>query len=372
MDFDTMDIDTLLLPLTPDEPCGISLLYEAEHDDIGSARWEDDAAAPRREWAINLKKANWKEVIHLSEAALTRRSKDLQVAAWLGEAWIATDGVAGALRALGLLNGLCEQFWDQVHPLPRDGDYEYRTGPLNWADKYWSDALLMRVPLVAGTGPDARSFTLLEWNQALAVEANMVKDKDARKKAEAAGLATWELIVENLAGMPLAALARTLALVRAARAAAESFNAFLEPRVPKPGARMSKLELRLGELDDVLARCQTMHPAYVAPAEAQAEALDTTVTPTEEQPMPDPSAVPLPPSAPANTAAAPSGRAEAYQKLRDIADYLATIEPHSPVPSLIRRAVELGGLSFDQLMAELMRNNGELQKILCRDAASSA
>lgn len=359
-----MDLDTLLLPLSVEEPCGISLLYEAEHDDIGSARWEDDAAAPRREWAINLKKANWKEVIHLSETALTRRSKDLQVAAWLGEAWIATDGMAGAVRALSLINGLCEQFWDQIHPLPREGDYEYRTGPLNWADKYWSDALLMRLPLVVGTGPEARSFTLLEWNEALAVEASVVKDKDARKKAEAAGLATWERINDNLAGMPLAALARTVTLVRSARAALESFNAFLEPRVPKPGARMSKLERRLAELDVVLTRCQTLHPAYVAPAPA---AVELTVAPTEEQPMPDPITVTTAPAAP--PAAAPSGRAEAYQRLRDIADYLATIEPHSPVPALIRRAVELGGLSFDQLMAELMRNNGELQKLLCRDVA---
>lgn len=58
---------------------------------------------------------------------------------------------------------------------------------------------------------------------------------------------------------------------------------------------MSKLELRLAEPDDVLAHCR-------------------------------------------------SGRAEAYQKLRDLADYRATNEPHSPVSALIRRAFELVGM----------------------------
>jgi type VI secretion system protein ImpA len=49
-----------------------------------------------------------------------------------------------------------------------------------------------------------------------------------------------------------------------------------------------------------------------------------------------------------------------------IADYLAKADPHSPVPSLIRRAVSWGKMPFDQLLDELTNNNNEMQKLLVR------
>lgn len=345
-----MDLDTLLLPVSQAEPCGIALLHESEYDDIGSARLEDDPSLPRGVWTSELKKANWKEVVHLCEAALTKRSKDLQVAAWLGEAWIAQEGIQGGLRAMRLMSGLCQRYWEDVHPRPREADFDFRTAPLNWADEYWSRAILMRIVLVAGGGPDGRSYTLAQWNEALRVEADAVKNKGARKAAEAAGTPTYAAIMANLAGMALASVNATLGEVRAWRDELAAFNALIEPLLPPPGARMGKLENRLAALDDVLQRCLEQHPAYVAP-----------------QPEPAPPEVAVAPgAAPAEPALALSGRNDAYQQLEQIAAYLAKIEPHSPVPSLIRRAVEWGHMPFDQLMDELMHNNAELHKVLWR------
>jgi type VI secretion system ImpA/VasJ family protein len=50
----------------------------------------------------------------------------------------------------------------------------------------------------------------------------------------------------------------------------------------------------------------------------------------------------------------PRGRAEAYQQLSEIADYLMKIEPHSPTPYLIRRAVSWGEMSLAELLKELV------------------
>jgi type VI secretion system protein ImpA len=44
-----------------------------------------------------------------------------------------------------------------------------------------------------------------------------------------------------------------------------------------------------------------------------------------------------------------------YQRLTEAADVLAQLEPHSPVPYLIRKAVEFGSLPFPQLMRALIR-----------------
>jgi type VI secretion system ImpA/VasJ family protein len=50
-------------------------------------------------------------------------------------------------------------------------------------------------------------------------------------------------------------------------------------------------------------------------------------------------------------------RAEAYQLLSEIADYLAKIEPHSPTPYLVRRAVVWGEMSLADLLKELVGDN---------------
>jgi type VI secretion system ImpA/VasJ family protein len=50
-------------------------------------------------------------------------------------------------------------------------------------------------------------------------------------------------------------------------------------------------------------------------------------------------------------------RAEAYQQLSEIADYLNKIEPHSPTPYLIRRAVAWGDMSLADLLKELVGDN---------------
>ena len=47
-------------------------------------------------------------------------------------------------------------------------------------------------------------------------------------------------------------------------------------------------------------------------------------------------------------------RAQAYQRLIEIADALSVLEPHSPIPYVIRRAIALGGLSFPELMKTLI------------------
>ncbi|WP_374011321.1 hypothetical protein [Massilia sp. Se16.2.3] len=33
------------------------------------------------------------------------------------------------MRATGLVALLCERLWESLHPLPRDGDIEFRTAP---------------------------------------------------------------------------------------------------------------------------------------------------------------------------------------------------------------------------------------------------
>ena len=49
-------------------------------------------------------------------------------------------------------------------------------------------------------------------------------------------------------------------------------------------------------------------------------------------------------------------RADVYAKVAEAAAVLQQLEPHSPIPYLLNRAVELGNLPFPELMKNLILN----------------
>jgi type VI secretion system protein ImpA len=59
----------------------------------------------------------------------------------------------------------------------------------------------------------------------------------------------------------------------------------------------------------------------------------------------------------------PATRDEIYRQLGQIATTLQQLEPHSPIPYLIFRAVELGALPFPQLMRALIRDMSVLGEL---------
>lgn len=60
-------------------------------------------------------------------------------------------------------------------------------------------------------------------------------------------------------------------------------------------------------------------------------------------------------------AAAPSGpignRKQAFDKLKEVADFLRKTEPHSPVSYLVQRAVKWGSMTLEDVLSELVKNN---------------
>ena len=56
-------------------------------------------------------------------------------------------------------------------------------------------------------------------------------------------------------------------------------------------------------------------------------------------------------------------RDEAYRQLAQAAEVLRQLEPHSPIPYLVRRAVELGSLSFPELIQALIREPNAITEL---------
>ena len=87
-----IDLAALLAPIPGPNPAGTAVRYAGDYDRIQAARQEDDPSLPQGIWQRQLKRADWDEVAALCAEALSRRSKDLQIAAWLVEAMVQRRG----------------------------------------------------------------------------------------------------------------------------------------------------------------------------------------------------------------------------------------------------------------------------------------
>ena len=58
-----------------------------------------------------------------------------------------------------------------------------------------------------------------------------------------------------------------------------------------------------------------------------------------------------------------TSRAEAYRQLARAAAVLQELEPHSPIPYLVQRAVQLGSLPFPDLIKALIREPNVLAEL---------
>jgi type VI secretion system protein ImpA len=126
--------EDLLNPIPGDNPSGSDVRYDTElllYDKIKEARRQDDALA-QGDWQHERKLADYALVANLSQDALATRTKDLQLAAWLTEAMLRTEGFSGLRLGLTLCTGLLSGFWDTLYPPIEDGDLELRAGPLEW------------------------------------------------------------------------------------------------------------------------------------------------------------------------------------------------------------------------------------------------
>ena len=121
----------LLNPISAEKPAGDNLRYAPVYDRIKEARREEDDA-PQGDWKRERKVADWPLVIKLIGESLAAKTKDLQLAAWLAEAMLNREGVAGLREVLDLIRGYLEVFWDGLYPELDDGDAEYRAAPLQW------------------------------------------------------------------------------------------------------------------------------------------------------------------------------------------------------------------------------------------------
>jgi type VI secretion system protein ImpA len=378
--------DTILDPIPGDTETGVFVRYLGDYTRIEEARRVDDPNAPRGVWQRSLKQADWADVVELCRDVLRSRSKDLQIAAWMVEAMCHRDGLAAIGPGLDLISDLCKRYWDGLYPeIEENGDAAARAASISWLDDKLSVAVLSS-PLV---GPpeavDEAEYTWTDYRQARHLEGLKSRDPGALKRAEAAGTVTMAVFREAVGASKTdfyVALQRDL---ESAAAAAERLEALFDDKLGDDAPGMTRLRR---SIEDVLAFMQPIVAARLppepapgaAPEAAKAKppepAMDETSAPTSTdvsaaatagaaptagavEPPSQPTAAAIPAVVPAAApATAPEGvlrtADDAHEALLRIAAFLTTVDPHSPSPYLVEKAVRWGRMPFHEVLRDVV------------------
>ncbi|MDL1982812.1 MAG: type VI secretion system protein TssA [Deltaproteobacteria bacterium] len=250
-----IDIEAILAPIPGDNPAGEDLRYSPAYDQIKEARRADDLL-DRGDWQREIKTSDWDAVITTAVDALINKSKDLQIAAWLTEALVNTEGFSGLAIGLKLLAGFLSDYWEHVYPVIEDGDLDFRIGPIELMnDKVW--LAVKQVPL---TDKDATpGYSWLQWQESRQVgyEAdirNQYGDVDEnKKKARNASIAEGKITAEDFdAAVARSSKAYYESLAKDLTVCLEEFKRFDDTVDEKFGSEAP----RLAELREALEDCE--------------------------------------------------------------------------------------------------------------------
>jgi type VI secretion system protein ImpA len=353
---DSIDVETLLAPLAGDSPSGESLQYAGLYDEIREARRADENL-DQGDWKYELKTADWHQVVRLAIDALTHRTKDLQVAAWLGEAMVKLRGFAGLLDSLRLMRGLHERFWDTVYPEIDEGDLEARANSLAWMDRQLALAV-KDIPLTSSGGVDhsflqweeSKQFDIpenpdqlsgAEFERAMELKTRATEEKKTTSEDwRKAKNATRRVFYESLFATVNRCWEEFLLLERT-----------VDEKFERQSPALADLKKTLDPLRTLVEKLvkekRMLEPEAVIEEEKTAEA--------EPQESGEISF--------ASSNGAVQSRKEALRRLAEVAEFFRRTEPHSPVSYLVQRAIRWGEMPLDMWLRDVIKDEGSLERL---------
>jgi type VI secretion system protein ImpA len=319
-----LNLDQLTAPVAGANPAGSPLPFGVK-DQLDQMRKEIDPASydandPLR--PTEFRKADWSGISKLAQKTLIETSKDLQVGARLVEALTKTQGFQGLGDGFELLEALIDKAWDRLMPVVDDpSDLDIRAAPFEWLDDPDRGA---RFPSTVGAVTlldaikDVPEMGFLDWKQSQTTQGG-----SSGKFDQLLAAANAETVVNR---RELAARARET-ITRVEAKLAEKLKDLAPSMIHLRGA----LDGILGLLDQIISR---KSPAAAAPSDGASSGQATGQGTAQ---------------------GGAASRDQAYQMMSRAADILASIEPHSPVPYLVRRAVEMGRLPFPEMILAIVR-----------------
>lgn len=349
---ETVDIASLLAPISAEQPAGESLLYDAVYDQLkdaarGGGRSQldaDDAAAP-----------DWRGLLQLASSTLATRSKDLQIGAWLAEGLTRTYGFAGLRDGLRTLRGLLETFWDTVHPQIEDGDLEFRAGRLSYLNESSAGAAreslaaaIEAIPLTDAAGGAAYGYA--DWRESREVENVGRQDPEKYQAALAAGRLAGEQWDRAVAAGKRAFYEPLYADANEALEECDRLQQAVGERFGRGAPSVLNVRKAIEDCRDLLWRIVEEKRRLEPDAVSEEAAVEAGSPATSGQPS-----GPLP--------LEPRDRADAVRRLAAVATFFKRTEPHSPVSYLVQKAMRWAEMPLEAWLQELLSDETAMARV---------
>ncbi|MBU6448964.1 MAG: type VI secretion system protein TssA [Rhodospirillales bacterium] len=350
-----LDLEGLLAPISDDVPVGADVredfspasLYFKLRDARADARAAERAADANPGEVASPE--GWRQVRNLSVEILSKQAKDLEAAAWLTEALVRSDGLAGLAFGASLLGGLAERYWEQLFPLPDEDGMETRVAPVTGLNGEGGDGTLSQPLQKLPLFKDANGETVMLFQYQQSAELAAIADQKRVESRIAAGVVPYDAMRGAARAAPpggYVLLRRDLEAARGAWAAMGEIFDRLAGRDAPPTGRIAETLALVGEF---VARYAPAEAATLPP-EGEAEATGGAMQAEE-------GGGPGKPKRLAN-------REDALATLSEIAEYFRRTEPQSPLAYTIDEAIRRGRLSWPELIAELVRDDQVRNSIL--------
>jgi type VI secretion system protein ImpA len=354
------DLEGLLAPISPETPTGRDLREDNSADGLyfrlRDARREASAAERAAEAPVEeggsrpLEAATspleyWRTLNELAIEALIGHTKDLEIATWLTEALLRSDGLIGFTAGCRLMTGLAESFWDSLFPLPDEEGVATRVAPVASLNGVGRDGTLippLRRTVLFERPSVGAPFYFYQYEQS--TEAARISDPGTRQELVDRGLVPLD-IVENEAKEETvrSKLAEARKQIGAAAEAWQSLGRSLDTRAGADGPPTSRVLDLLVQIRDVVGHLvgrETGPPdekAAASPEEVAGAAIPAAATAT-----------------PAPSAGALASREEALRALAQIAEFFRRMEPLSPITYTLQEAVRRSRLTWPELLEEIV------------------
>jgi type VI secretion system protein ImpA len=281
---------------------------------------------------------HWIAVRDLAIEALITTAKDIEIAAWLTESLVRSDGLAGLQAGSQVLSGLVSRYWDDgLFPLPDEDGIEGRVAPIAGLNGQGGEGTLLQPlrKLVLYERADGTPVTYWQFEQAEEAETLDAARKAQRIASGTLALPDLEAEAQTIGRTRLTEILRSvIAVSNAWRSLDEVLVAAAQEAAP-PTRRVHEF---LEKLRRTLERYAPM------PAEA----------PHQPEPVPTQAAIGhAPVSTPVVANHSPT-REDMLQEISRLAAQFRIAEPHSPLSYTLDDAVRRARLGLPELLKEMM------------------
>jgi type VI secretion system protein ImpA len=354
-----LDLEALLAPISEEAPAGTDVRTDfsptSNYFRLRDARAEARAAeraADANPGGEGASPDSWRNVRNLAVKILTEQAKDLEAAAWLTEALVRSDGLAGLAFGASLIGGLVERYWDKLYPMPDEDGMETRVSPVTGLNGEGGDGTLSQPLLKLPLFNDANGEPVMLFQYEQSAELETIADAKRLESRIKAGVIPYDTMKNTARAVSPGVYVALRQNLDAARTAWTAMGEQFEKVAGADSPPTRKISETLEKVADIVNRYGP------APAAANASSEDV------------PAGV--------ETEAAPGGaggggpqkakrlatREDALASLTEIADYFRRTEPQSPLAYTIEEAIRRGRMTWPELIAELVRDDQVRTNIL--------